>query len=356
MDDNSATTGAFNEYRAAAAPTGQTYASADGGNYWNSLDFFDNGPTPSFYYSPNSFGLFDLSGNSWEWQVDTQTAGSTATQAARGGSWFNYQPHTQTDFRFGIAPNRAFSDVSFRYVSMTNCIIQAEITSASDPEFSSVIEKTYTSPYDWSDLNSWSPDLEPSVARNLPDVPVKITKAYIWRYRWHCPGLSRGWSGWQSGGTFETTTQTETNQTITPSTGWSMTSLAIDPAVAHYKHLFGMDSTVWIWDSVAQQYVRPFALQAFDAFWLMAPSAGTARSDIVVSGYTPASSVVTLRNGWNLIGPRDDDTPLPTNGAIRKVLRYENNRFRDTTDLDIGHAYWIFSNSTVLLNLDTSNE
>lgn len=76
-------------------------------------------PTGSFM--PNKLGLYDISGNVWEW-VDDNYGGTIDFkfkdyEVARGGSWATYKPHQLlTRFRVFLPPNTKEPDVGFRLV------------------------------------------------------------------------------------------------------------------------------------------------------------------------------------------------------------------------------------------------
>ncbi len=83
-------------------------------------------PVKSF--SPNSLGLYDLSGNVWEWVQDWYDSGyykksprnnpkgpsSGSGRVMRGGSWYDLPRRVRTTFRFGDAPSGRVSIIGFR--------------------------------------------------------------------------------------------------------------------------------------------------------------------------------------------------------------------------------------------------
>lgn len=86
---------------------------------WVALDNYDDGyatTSPVGTFHPNQFGLFDLSGNVWEWCEDSLETGSDG-RVLRGGSWCNYvQWGLLSSFRNGGALGSRDHDSGFRLV------------------------------------------------------------------------------------------------------------------------------------------------------------------------------------------------------------------------------------------------
>lgn len=67
-------------------------------------------------FKPNRFGLYDLSGNVWEWCEDWSTK-ERNVRVLRGGSWANCDAvHLLSSDRFSQRPEKRYRNIGFRVV------------------------------------------------------------------------------------------------------------------------------------------------------------------------------------------------------------------------------------------------
>ena len=70
-------------------------------------------------FKPNSYGLYDMAGNVWEWCQDWYDS-DRDTKVIRGGSWGFTTDTLCVAFRFNIAPVNGVNFIGFRCVSGSN--------------------------------------------------------------------------------------------------------------------------------------------------------------------------------------------------------------------------------------------
>ncbi|MDR1277489.1 MAG: formylglycine-generating enzyme family protein [Treponema sp.] len=101
-----------------------------GGNSADSVAWYSgnsgSSTHPAGTKEPNSLGLYDMSGNVWEWcwdwygnytgEAQTNPAGTSpgTTRVLRGGSWSNDAVYVRSAFRFSYTPSSRGSGIGFR--------------------------------------------------------------------------------------------------------------------------------------------------------------------------------------------------------------------------------------------------
>ena len=73
----------------------------------------NKGTKPIATKKPNEWGMYDMSGNVWEWCWNTDTS-TSANRVYRGGCWFNNASSLRSAFRFNNSPGTRYDALGFR--------------------------------------------------------------------------------------------------------------------------------------------------------------------------------------------------------------------------------------------------
>jgi serine/threonine protein kinase len=98
-----------------AAKAGTNYEYAGSDNIAEVAWYIDNSYNKTHEIGqkkPNNCGLYDMTGNVWEWCQDLEGS----NRVLRGGSWFNDPQYCRVSFHFNSAPNYRLRDYGFRLV------------------------------------------------------------------------------------------------------------------------------------------------------------------------------------------------------------------------------------------------
>ena len=90
--------------------------------------------------------------------------------------------------------------------------------------------------------------------------------------------------------------------------GWNLVSLPIEPAQPAVADCFGgavNAGNVWRWDTTSKQYQQATTVKALEGYWVYAAAPAT----VTVYGTAPASTILHLATGWNLVGVAGTSTP-----------------------------------------------
>ena len=112
------------EYAARAGTTTKWYC-GNSESCVNSIAVYGtDSPKPVKSKKPNAFGLYDMSGNVWEWtgscwKSDYNSRQDCGRYSNRGGSWFSLADGTRSAYRdYGFTPDDPMYNVGFRLLRM----------------------------------------------------------------------------------------------------------------------------------------------------------------------------------------------------------------------------------------------
>ena len=81
--------------------------------------------SPAGSFAASESGLFDLSGNVWEWVADSLSPTNPEIHVLRGGGWSSYDPETlETRYRNPVLTGSKDESYGFRYVLEDNAVAE----------------------------------------------------------------------------------------------------------------------------------------------------------------------------------------------------------------------------------------
>ncbi len=121
------------EYAARGGLSGKRYPWGDSisgtdANYWNSGDPWDNDTSEVEYYAANGYGLYDMTGNVYEWTNDWYSStyysssptndppgpASGTYRVLRGGLWYDPSAYLRVAYRTTYFPTFLYNSLGFR--------------------------------------------------------------------------------------------------------------------------------------------------------------------------------------------------------------------------------------------------
>ncbi|MFT5127623.1 MAG: hypothetical protein ACI8W8_001229 [Rhodothermales bacterium] len=134
-------------------------------------------------------------------------------------------------------------------------------------------------------------------------------------------------------------------QEIVVGTGWSLVSVPLDPLDSDPAVVFsGIPGfTIFAWDG--QAYINVSAIKAGVGYWVLNAGQFAVTKEIIGhANETPQA----LSDGWNLMGVKGRHAPgiesaFTNPETIEEIWGYTNGVYSETTLLDLGAAYWIYS-------------
>ena len=119
------------EYAARGGKKSNGYTYAGSNSVGNVAWYDDNSGSQTHNVktkAPNELGLYDMSGNVWEWcwdwygnyssgsQTNPSGSSSGSYRVERGGSWYSYPSNGRVAFRYYDSPSRKYNNLGFRVV------------------------------------------------------------------------------------------------------------------------------------------------------------------------------------------------------------------------------------------------